>query len=350
MEADTRKTILIVDDTPENITILKEVLGHQYKIKATTNGKKALDICEELHPPDIILLDIMMPEMDGYEVCAKLKASPKTEKIPIIFISAKVEDEDEEKGLSLGAVDYITKPISPPIVIQRVRTQLELFANRQRLEILGEKYSSYLSNELVEGIKAGSIETSINSKKKTLSVFFSDIQGFTKKSEEMDADDLTYALNYYFESMASIIAKHKGTLDKFIGDAVMVFFGDPESHGEVQDASSCVAMAIEMQQKIPSIEAEWKRKGINQELKIRVGISTGICTVGNFGSISHLTYTIFGNNVNLAARLESNGIPGGVVISEATYRLVKDQFKCEPLELLELKGISNKVQAYKVVF
>jgi adenylate cyclase len=216
--------------------------------------------------------------------------------------------------------------------------------------MLGEKYSSYLSNELVEGIKAGSIETSINSQKKKLSVFFSDIQGFTKKSEEMDADDLTYALNYYFESMARIIAKYKGTLDKFIGDAVMVFFGDPESFGDIQDAHACVAMAIEMQQAIPSIEAEWKSKGINQDLKIRIGISTGICTVGNFGSTSHLTYTIFGNNVNLAARLESNGIPGGVVISEETYKLVQAKFKCEALEPLALKGIANKVQAYKVIF
>ncbi len=350
METDARKTVLIVDDTPANITILKEVLGNQYRIRATTNGAKALEICNDSNPPDIILLDIMMPDMDGYEVCQKLKSTPSTEKIPIIFISAKVEDEDEEKGLALGAVDYITKPISPPIVIQRVRTHLELFANRQRLEMLGDKYSSFLSNELVEGIKAGNIESSINSKKKKLSVFFSDIQGFTKKSEEMDPDDLTYALNFYFESMARIIAKHKGTLDKFIGDAVMVFFGDPDSQGEVDDAVSCVSMAVEMQKMIPAIESEWKKKGIDQELKIRIGISTGICTVGNFGSESHLTYTIFGSNVNLAARLESSGIAGGIIISEETYKLTKDRFISEPLDLLELKGIANKVQAYKVLF
>jgi len=342
------KTILVVDDTPDNITILKEVLGRQYRLRIATSGLKALEICREAQKPDLVLLDILMPGMDGYEVCTQLKADSTTASIPVIFITAMDADEDEEKGLKLGAVDYITKPISPSIVNQRVKTHLSLQSALQKVEELSRKYSSYLSPELVQGLRAGNISNEVSSRRRHLTIFFSDIQGFTAKSEIMSPESMTKGLNYYFESMAAIVTKYGGTLDKYIGDAVMVFFGDPESQGLEADALACVQMALEMQATIPQIQEAWKEMDIPETLRIRIGIATGSCTVGNFGSKSQLTYTILGPSVNLASRLESNGIVGGVVVAEETWNLVKNDFKGTALPPLQLKGISQPINAWSV--
>lgn len=342
------KTVLIVDDTPDNITLLKGVLDGQYRLRVATSGTKALDICREAQKPDLLLLDVMMPGLDGYQVCQQLKADASTAAIPIIFITAMDADEDEEKGLKLGAVDYITKPISPSIVNQRVKTHLELQSARQKVEELSRKYSSYLSPELVQGLRAGIINNEVSSRRKPLTVFFSDIQGFTAKSEIMSPESMTLGLNHYFETMAAIVTKYGGTLDKYIGDAVMVFFGDPETQGLEADAIACVGMALEMQQTIPKVQEAWRELGVPETLRIRIGIATGSCTVGNFGSKSQLTYTILGPTVNLASRLESNGIVGGVVVSDETWNLVKHQFRGTALPPLSLKGISLPIQAWSV--
>ncbi|MEI6386318.1 MAG: adenylate/guanylate cyclase domain-containing protein [Spirochaetota bacterium] len=178
---------------------------------------------------------------------------------------------------------------------------------------------------------------------------FSDIEDFTPKSERLGPEALTLALNSYFEAMARIVAKHHGTLDKFIGDSVMVFFGDPESLGLRQDAVACVAMALEMQAQIPLVVSEWKRLGIEETLDIRIGMSTGPCTVGNFGSSSQLTYTIFGKTVNLASRLESSGSPGKVVVSARTWELVSADFAGQALAPLSLKGMAQPTVAYEIL-
>jgi putative two-component system response regulator len=149
----TKQTILVVDDTPENITILNSILRSHYKVKAALSGEKALGIAQSESPPDIILLDIMMPEMDGYDVCRKLKNNPVTEKIPIIFVTAMSEIEDEKKGLDMGAVDYITKPISPAIVLARVQTHLALYNQTRELERKVQERTSELNHTRMEIIQ-----------------------------------------------------------------------------------------------------------------------------------------------------------------------------------------------------
>ncbi len=151
--AATKQTVLVVDDTPENIDVLSGILRSEYKVKAALNGEKALKIAQSESPPDIILLDIMMPEMDGYEVCQKLKVNPKTQKIPIIFVTAKSEIEDETKGLEMGAVDYITKPVSPPIVMARVHAQLALYDQSRELEHKVQQRTEQLNETRLEIIR-----------------------------------------------------------------------------------------------------------------------------------------------------------------------------------------------------
>ncbi|MEY5026802.1 MAG: hypothetical protein RLZZ244_2330 [Verrucomicrobiota bacterium] len=343
-----KKTVLIVDDAPENITVLKEVLAGLYRIRVATSGERALEICREESKPDLVLLDVMMPGLDGYAVCRSLKRDPSTSHVPVIFITALKELRDEERGLAVGAVDYITKPINAAIVRQRVRTHLELQSKRQALEDLSRKYALYLSPELAEEIRRGNNQATVSASRKEITVFFSDLEGFTKKAEAMSPEDLGFALNHYFQSMARIVARHHGTLDKYIGDAVMVFFGDPISRGVKEDAVACVEMALEMQREMAQVEAEWRWRGIEETLRVRMGIATGPCAVGNFGSAEQLTYTILGNTVNLAARLESVGEPGSVVVSESTWRLVSERFEGRALEPVQLKGFSEPMRAYAV--
>ena len=246
--------ILIVDDTPENVDVLAGILREYYQIKVAVNGPKALRIAQGDPEPALILLDVMMPEMDGYEVCRQLQANERTRRIPVIFVTAKSEVEDEAQGFGLGAVDYITKPVSAAIVLARVRTQLALKESHRKLEDLSLKLARYLSRQVYQSIFEGRQDARIGCSRKKLTVFFSDIVGFGNKTEGMESEDLTFILNGYLNRMAGVVLKHGGTLDKFVGDAVLVFFGDPETKGVPEDAVACVRMALEMKEAISRAE------------------------------------------------------------------------------------------------
>jgi adenylate cyclase len=347
--ADTHAvTLLLVDDAPENLAVLSGVLGAHYRIKAALSGEKALRICVADPLPDLILLDVMMPEMDGREVCKRLKANPRTADIPVIFVTAMTDPTDEAHGLALGGVDYISKPFSPAVVLQRVRTHLELKHAREELQRLGRHFSSYLSVEVATGIRRGEIPSEIISQRKTLTVFFSDIAGFTRQTAQMSAEAMTRLLNGYFDAMTEIVRAHQGTLDKYIGDACMVFFGDPHTRGVAEDARACVAMALAMQERVAAMQSDWMAASGGTPLVVRMGIATGPCTVGNFGSASQLTYTLLGTTVNLASRLETHAQPGTVLLAAETHALVAELFVCAPHDPLIAKGFDEPLTTWVV--
>jgi adenylate cyclase len=350
MEQKTEKsTILVVDDTPENIDVLNGILKPEYQIKVALNGEKALKVAQSDPQPDLILLDIMMPDIDGYEVCQRLKSDPKTAKIPIIFVSAMTEVTDETKGFSLGAVDYITKPVSPAIVRARVKNHLSLTAARQQLETLSQKLGKYLSPQIYRSIFEGTRDTLLETSRKKLTIFFSDIVGFTARTDDMESEDLTYILNSYLNIMSGIVLKNGGTLDKFVGDAILVFFGDPDTKGIKEDAIACVSMALEMRDALADLQQEWIKHGIDSPFQIRMGISTGFCSVGNFGSNDRMDYTIIGSQVNLASRLETAADPNQILISHDTWSLVKSKIHCSAREAVRVKGFEHPVPVYEVV-
>ena len=350
MEEKTEKsTILVVDDTPENIDVLNGILKPEYQIKVALNGEKALKVAQSDPQPDLILLDIMMPDIDGYEVCQRLKSDPKTAKIPIIFVSAMTEVTDETKGFSLGAVDYITKPVSPAIVRARVKNHLSLTAARQQLETLSQKLGKYLSPQIYRSIFEGTRDTLLETSRKKLTIFFSDIVGFTARTDDMESEDLTYILNSYLNIMSGIVLKNGGTLDKFVGDAILVFFGDPDTKGIKEDAIACVSMALEMRDALADLQQEWIKHGIDSPFQIRMGISTGFCSVGNFGSNDRMDYTIIGSQVNLASRLETAAEPNQILISHDTWSLVKSKIHCSAREAVRVKGFEHPVPVYEVV-
>ena len=216
------------------------------------------------------------------------------------------------------------------------------------MEELSLKLAKYLSPQVYESIFSGEQDVSLNTKRKKLTVFFSDIKDFTQTTEDLQPEDLTYLLNSYFTEMSSIALKHGATIDKFIGDAMLMFFGDPESLGVQEDAQACVRMAIEMQRRMEDLRKVWWQKGFEHPFEMRVGINTGYCNVGNFGSEDRMDYTIIGGEVNLAARLESSADKGGILMSYETYALVKDIVDTEPRKPIKVKGIRREVKPYAV--
>ncbi len=216
------------------------------------------------------------------------------------------------------------------------------------LEELSHKLSKYLSPQVYKSIFSGEREATLETSRKKLTVFFSDIKDFTETTEDLQAEDLTYLLNNYFTMMSTIALEYGATIDKFIGDAMLMFFGDPETKGIKEDARACVRMAIAMQRKMRELREIWRDKGFEKPFEMRIGINTGFCNVGNFGSDDRMDYTIIGGEVNLAARLESSAEPGGILMSYETYALVKDVVAAEEKPPIEVKGIRRKVRPYAV--
>jgi len=216
------------------------------------------------------------------------------------------------------------------------------------LASISMKISKYLSPQVYKSIFSGERDAVIATERKKLTIFFSDIKDFTATTERLQPEELTALLNEYFTDMAEIALEYGATVDKFIGDAILAFFGDPETRGAQEDALVCVQMAIAMQRRLAILSQEWRRRGFEKPFLARMGINTGYCNVGNFGSADRMDYTIIGAEANLAARLESIAEPGGIVLSYETYALVQDHVKARPLEPITLKGIGRQIIPYAV--
>ena len=214
---------------------------------------------------------------------------------------------------------------------------------------LSAKLAKYFSPQVYDSIFSGKLDVSIQTQRKPLTVFFSDLQGFTELTERLEPEILTELLTHYLTEMSKIAIHWGGTIDKFIGDAILVFFGDPVTKGNREDAVACVSMAVEMLERLESLREFWRERGVARPLNVRIGIHTGVCTVGNFGSEDRLDYTVIGNGVNLASRLESNSDPNKILISEDTFLLVKQHVRCEQREAISVKGVSHPVQTYQVI-
>jgi class 3 adenylate cyclase len=232
---------------------------------------------------------------------------------------------------------------------RNLKTQtLELEQQRSRLEGLSQQLAKYLPPQIHEALFAGKYDTQITTQRKKLTVFFSDIKDFTRTAESLQPESLTEFLNDYFSEMTAIALSHGATIDKYIGDAVMLFFGDPESKGIKEDARACVEMALEMQARMLVLQRRWREQGFDNPFVIRIGINTGYCNVGNFGSDQRLSYTIIGGEVNVAQRLEANCDPGGILISHETYAQVDDLVDVEERPSMSLKGIDRNIKTYAI--
>lgn len=225
---------------------------------------------------------------------------------------------------------------------------IEEKGKNEMLKELSTKLSRYLSPQIYQSIFEGEQDVTLTSKRKKLTIFFSDIVGFTETTDTMESEDLSELLNDYLNEMTLIALKYGATIDKYIGDAIMIFFGDPYSKGIQEDALRCVHMALEMHHNMDKLHLKWKEKGFAKPFQIRMGIHTGYCTVGNFGSQERLEYTIIGSSVNLASRIESAASPNEILISEETKLLVDHTFTCIQRKEIVPKGFQRSVALYSV--
>jgi class 3 adenylate cyclase/HAMP domain-containing protein len=265
-------------------------------------------------------------------------------------VSVSLRDEIGELS---RAFDEMRQALKDKIsTIQEMNENLEgtVKERTSTIEALMQSMRKYLPSQLYDAIVRGMRSDDINAHyRRKLTVFFSDIVNFTSTTESMEAEDLSDLLNDYLDNMAKIAIKWGGTIDKFIGDAIMVFFGDPEYTNDTDHALKAVRMSLEMLVKMKELRLSWLDKGIKLPLHVRIGVNSGYCTVGNFGSENRMDYTIIGGNVNLASRLETAADPDSILISHETYSLIKHEIECVAAGEIPLKGIPQPVRAYKVL-
>ncbi|MGI0116744.1 adenylate/guanylate cyclase domain-containing protein [Zooshikella sp. RANM57] len=235
------------------------------------------------------------------------------------------------------------------LAVEFSHAQEEVKLLKEKNMIIANNLRKYISPQLHHLIFSGKRDIRLETQRKKLSVFFSDIKGFTELSEEMEAEALTDLLNNYLTEMSKIALRFGGTIDKFVGDSMMVFFGDPKSQGAKKDAIAAVSMAIAMRKHMKVLRQQWRSQGVRKPLEIRMGINTGYCTVGNFGAESRMDYTLIGKEVNLASRLESSAEPNEILIAYETYSMIKDVIMCRDKGKISVKGFSRPVPIYQVV-
>src|SRR5262245_40682692 len=232
-------------------------------------------------------------------------------------------------------------------VLHETEEQKALVDEKSRmLEALSSKLSKYLAPQVYQSIFTGCRDVSLETTRKKLTVFFSDLKDVTQITDDLEPEDLADLLNEYFTEMSEIALDHGATIDKFIGDAMLMFFGDPDTKGIEGDAAACVAMAIAMQRRMRELQDAWRTRGVQEPLRMRIGINTGYCNVGNFGSTDRMDYTIIGGEVNLAARLEEHANPDGILLSYETYALVRDTVTAEEWPAIAIKGIRREIRPF----
>ena len=328
MTGSNRKLVLIVDDTPTNIAVVAGVLRDQYRTKVATNGEKALAIATAPEKPDLILLDVMMPGMDGFEVCRRLKADPDTSEIPIIFLTGKTDSVDEEKGFEVGAVDYIHKPFSAPIVLARVRTQLDLQDALSEAQDAREQ-ADQLLHALLPKKAADEIRsygTVIPRRYENVAVLFCDVTNFTAYCDQHEPEDVVSRLDALFVIFERVAAKHGLEKIKTIGDGFMAAAGLLQ---EVDDPiGAAVRGGLEMSSTLIDADLGWD---------VRVGVHAGPVVAGIVGQ-ERYQFDIWGDTVNMAARMVGMAPPGSVAVTQEIWEQISSGFHGEALGELEVKG------------
>lgn len=259
--------------------------------------------------------------------------------LPLFLVSALAT------GVFTCAMAFYTYLQARALMLAKSQIQYQ----QEQSNALSHKLAKYLSPQVWQSIFTGERDVRLETQRKKLAVFFSDIRGFTELSEEMEPEGLTELLNTYFTEMSQIALRYGGTIDKFVGDSIMIFFGDPTSRGAREDTLACVAMAIEMRKHMTVLRQKWRSQGIRTPLEIRTGISTGFCTVGNFGAENRMDYTIIGKEVNLASRLEALAESSEILVSYETFSLIKDKIMCRDKGEITVKGFTRPVPIYEVV-
>jgi adenylate cyclase len=355
------KKILIVDDEPFNLDLLEQELGdYDYAIERAGDGVEALEKTQSFEP-DVILLDYMMPRMNGLEVVKQLRATPEHQGIPVILLTAKASQEDKVAGLDAGADDYVTKPFDSFELLARVRAMMRLKEmhdtlaewNRTLAETVRKQVSElermarlkrYLSPQIAETI-LGQDDELFRTHRREITIVFLDLRGFTAFSDSAEPEEVMEFLRHYHAEMGQLVFKFEGTLERFMGDGIVIIFNDPipcEDH-----AQHATLMALEMRDRVKELRGAWLKKGY--DLDLGVGIAAGYATLGTMGFEGRMDYGTVGNLPNLAARLCAEAKGGQILTDKKTMSRLEHAFEAEAIEQLSLKGLARPVLAYNIV-
>jgi len=353
--------ILVVDDTPKNVKLLADLLSVKgYDVETAASGQEALEKIHQV-PPDLVLLDVVMPQMSGYEVCRRIRGNPQTDRLPVVLVTALDPGEERVKGIEAGADDFLSKPINQPELLARVRSLLRIKSLYDQLEESNRtlearvteqvdqlqrlsRLKRFFSPQLAEAILAGGADDPLKSHRRELTVVFIDLRGFTAFAETAEPEEVMAVLRDYHARMGAIILSHEGTLERFTGDGMMVFFNDPVPVSD--PALRAVRMALEMRDQLTDLTSNWADRGF--DLGFGAGMAQGYATIGAIGFEGRWDYGAIGTVTNLAARLCGDAKPGQILISRRVLTSVADQVDAEPVGELQLKGFAKPISAFNI--
>jgi len=360
--------ILVADDTPANVRMLETRLRHEgYEVVAARDGEETLAMAYDTHP-DLILLDIMMPKLDGIEVCRRIKRDPDFPFTPIIMVTAMSDTKDVVAGFEAGGDDYLTKPVDHQALAARVRSMLRIkslhdtvqaqtrelaqwnatlearvASQLAELERVG-RLKRFFSPQVAELIVRGDADDPLGSHRRDVTVVFIDLRGFTAFAETAEPEEVMNVLRDYHARMGEQVLAHEGTLERFTGDGMMIFFNDPVV--VPNPVERALRMTVAMREAMEDLAAQWHRLGF--QLHVGVGIAQGYATIGAIGFEGRLDYGAIGSVTNLAARLCAEAAPGQILVSQRVYAEAGALVDAEPVGELALKGFQRPVPAYSV--
>jgi adenylate cyclase len=354
--------ILVVDDTEKNVKLLADLLTFKgYAVVTASGGREALEKVES-ERPDLVLLDVMMPDLNGYDVCRRIRQNPALGLLPVVMVTALDPTQERVKGLEAGADDFLTKPINQAELIARVRSLVrikELYdqltdLNRtlevrvadqvEQLERLG-RLKRFFSPQLAELIVSGSAEDPLKSHRREVTVVFLDLRGFTAFAETAEPEEVMGVLHEYHSEMGKLIVEHEGTLERFTGDGMMIFFNDPLPVSN--PAERAIRMAIAMRDRVADLTVGWKKRGY--DLAFGVGIAQGYATIGAIGFEGRWDYGAIGTVTNMAARLCGEAKAGQILVASRVHGAVEALVEAEDVGALALRGLLRPVLTFNVV-
>ena len=363
-----KSKILVVDDTPHNVKLLADLLAVKgYDVSTAASGAEAMELLPQFGP-DIVLLDVMMPGMSGYEVCQKIRKNPETRLLPVIMVTALDAAEERIKGIEAGADDFLSKPINTVELLARVHSLLQIrelheTVQTQAVELAEwnekleqrvaeqvgtlqrlERLKRFFSPQLAEAISNQGMKL-LEPHRRKVTVVFLDLRGFTQFAESAEPEEMMDMLREYHGEMGRLIMQHEGTLERFTGDGLMIFFNDPV---EVPDAEErAVRMAVGMKESIGKLGEQWSRLGWN--LGFGIGITTGYATLGAIGFEERWDYAAIGTVTNLAARLCSDAEDGQILVTDRLIAKIEDMVDSVSMGEYSLKGFRESVQVHNVL-
>lgn len=361
--------ILVVDDTPMNVRVLEDLLTAKgYQVETASSGPEALEKVEQWRP-DMVLLDVVMPGMSGYEVCRQIRKDAAMRILPVVMVTALDPGEERIKGLEAGADDFLTKPVNQPELVARVRSLLRIKSLYDQVQAQAAKLSEwsatletrieeqvaqldrlsrlrrFLSPQVADLIVEAGDDSILQSHRREIATLFCDLRGFTAFSETGEPEEVMEVLQRYHETMGRLIYEHDGAIDHRAGDGIMIIFNDPIPCDE--PALRAVRLALAMRLAMRPLTEEWRKLG--HDLGFGVGVSLGYATLGMVGFEGRYDYTANGSAVNLAARLCDEARDGQILISGRAYATLDGAIEVEPLGSLDLKGFHRPIEAHSVV-